>query len=91
MATVTLKTDTLATMKTNVIRRIKQINDEETMTQLVDRLNEVAPEYPSFFTPELIALLDADIEQGRKDIAEGHYFDHEEVMAEMDQWLAEKN
>jgi hypothetical protein len=89
MATATLETEALAEMKTNVIRRIEDIDDVETMTQVVDRLDGIVTKYPSFFTPEFIAALDADIEQGHRDFAEGRYFDHNEVMAEMDQWLNE--
>jgi hypothetical protein len=90
MKTITLESDTLSAMKTNVIRRIEQINDKNTMTQIVNQLNEIVPEYPSFFTPQLIDQLNTGLEQGRKDYAEGRCTEHEIVMMEMDQWL-EKN
>ncbi|MDR0608734.1 MAG: hypothetical protein LBG58_01325 [Planctomycetaceae bacterium] len=89
MKTIPLQSDTLSAMKTAVIRRIEQINDQKTMTQIVNRLNEIIPEYPSFFTPQLIDQLNAGLEQGRKDYAEGRYTEHEIVMTEMDQWFEE--
>jgi len=52
-----------------------------------DRFRSIGPQRIYVLTEEDKAAL----ERGRKDYEEGRWIDHDEFMAELDQWLEEKN
>jgi len=85
MATMAL-TDTLNNIKIDIFHRVEEIDDLETMEQIVEHLNRVAPRNGYVLTPEEQEAL----RRSEEDYRNGRWITQEELQDKIVQWRKNK-
>lgn len=73
-------------LKLDIVHRITEIDDLETIKDVFLHLREHAPKEPYVLSPEDKAAL----ERGRKDFAEGRWITQDQLKEKIAQWRKEK-